>query len=772
MRTATFVKLQAVSLPSAPLPKSYEAQTTGLPLVAQDEKDVRQEGPAHTTTTMITIRGSKARRRQETQETTTTGVDTTMVCHRMCDYHHYHSEEEERLTTMVTSTGEKAQGEGCHDDTMTRTTMMITATQDRLQERFERKRTTTSSDYIIRLTDRLRVFGAKMTSCFSHGSRAGTTTRRDMTTTRVAAAVCNGTDYNNCDVSTTATSTTGSDTESTTSADTDLQDTPTSLAVDNSVDLINPLLDNCTHYILMMGAAGKAVPPVPPPALGGGAVAAAAAAPAAAAAIAAPPLPIMLPQARLPQPTVFDGTTPPFQEWIQETRNFLSINNYEFVRQMDYALQSDREVSIQDVTNSTREGGRRRDLLDDNEIGQSDLRRELQTPEDEREDENRTDEALNRQLATLERDHVALQRDYDDWVDRLSRGGDYLNYVLIHGTKLGTEANNYVRRLQRSTNGFEALRLMRLRFSGGQMLQNYQLLRDILNPKFSESQQHFQYRQWLESLSRYELESRHPLDDNLKIATLVNGLRGNLQQHLLLSVKPTSTWQNVREIVENYYSSTFVPNPTTGHIAYLAHGSPEEQLNYVKGRRKGKGKGKGKGGKGKKGGDYHKGKGKNKGKGKTGDHNKGKGKGYNKGGKGYYQGWSSWSQGGYNNNNNNNNNNNKGQGKSKGKGGKAGATTQCHICKKFGHVAANCWYKDSTYTTAAVGSGTTGQTQHFSLDNPTTDQPVALMPRDQLPLYNQHGQCISGTYMQAAPATRAATSSTASYITTPGPVLT
>ena len=83
---------------------------------------------------------------------------------------------------------------------------------------------------------------------------------------------------------------------------------------------------------------------------------------------------------------------------------------------------------------------------------------------------------------------------------------------------------------------------MRLRYSGGQMLQNYQLLREILNPKFTESQQHVQYRQWLESLSRYELEARQPLDDNLKIATLVNGLRGNLQQHLLLSVKPTSTW--------------------------------------------------------------------------------------------------------------------------------------------------------------------------------------------------------------------------------------
>ena len=45
------------------------------------------------------------------------------------------------------------------------------------------------------------------------------------------------------------------------------------------------------------------------------------------------------------------------------------------------------------------------------------------------------------------------------------------------------------------------------------------------------------------------------------------------------------------------------------------------------------------------------------------------------------------------------------------------------------------------------------------------------MPRGQLPLYNQHGQCISGSYMQATTAPRAATSSTASYITTPGPVL-
>ena len=111
----------------------------------------------------------------------------------------------------------------------------------------------------------------------------------------------------------------------------------------------------------MLGAGGGKAPPPPPPA-----------APAAAAAAA--PQPVMLPQGRLPQPTVFDGTTPSFQEWIQETRNFLSINDYEFVRQMDYSLQSDTEVSLQDVTTSTREGGRRRDALDDNETGQEELR--------------------------------------------------------------------------------------------------------------------------------------------------------------------------------------------------------------------------------------------------------------------------------------------------------------------------------------------------------------------------------------------------------------
>ena len=104
---------------------------------------------------------------------------------------------------------------------------------------------------------------------------------------------------------------------------------------------------------------------------------------------------------------------------------------------------------------------------------------ELATPPVERAT-GRTDQVIRAELQALQDDHNRLQAAYNDVQERVFREGDYLNYVMIHGTKLGTEANNYVRRLQRGTNGFEALRMLRLPFSGGQMLQNYQLLHDLL----------------------------------------------------------------------------------------------------------------------------------------------------------------------------------------------------------------------------------------------------------------------------------------------------
>ena len=140
------------------------------------------ESPVVVSSIVRTVRGDKIRddrktRRLPRQESLHDA--TTMVCHRMCDYHRYSPEEEERLTTMVTTTGEQAQGEGCHYDTTTRMTAMTTVMQDRLQERSPVKRPTTSLDYVIRLTDRLQEWRLKLFRFFSHGSRAGTAMRRD-----------------------------------------------------------------------------------------------------------------------------------------------------------------------------------------------------------------------------------------------------------------------------------------------------------------------------------------------------------------------------------------------------------------------------------------------------------------------------------------------------------------------------------------------------------------------------------------------------------------
>ena len=162
------MKRQTPSLLPAPLPKAnYKTQMT-MPRMAQWKRVCRAQGPCTTTvTTMNHGEREKSRRRQGTQETTTTGVAIMVVCHRMCDYHHEHLEEDERPTTMVTTTGVLAQGEGCHYDTMTGSTAMVTTMQDRLQERLPTKRPTTSLDYVIRLTDRLRMLRSKFYTFFS-----------------------------------------------------------------------------------------------------------------------------------------------------------------------------------------------------------------------------------------------------------------------------------------------------------------------------------------------------------------------------------------------------------------------------------------------------------------------------------------------------------------------------------------------------------------------------------------------------------------------------
>ena len=112
-----------------------------------------------------------------------------------------------------------------------------------------------------------------------------------------------------------------------------------------------------------------------------------------------------LPQARLPQRTVLDSATPPFHEQMQETHNFLSINSYKFIQQLDFALQSDQEITIEEVTTTTEVGAARTTEMVANTEAIETLQAERVTPEGER-PADRDDATIDDEIAVLQGEGV------------------------------------------------------------------------------------------------------------------------------------------------------------------------------------------------------------------------------------------------------------------------------------------------------------------------------------------------------------------------------
>ena len=51
----------------------------------------------------------------------------------------------------------------------------------------------------------------------------------------------------------------------------------------------------------------------------------------------------------------------------------------------------------------------------------------------------------------------------------------------------------------------------------------------------------------------------HPvIDDALKVSTMKNNLRGPIQQHLLVQVRPHHTWPEVRQMVDNFFANNYM----------------------------------------------------------------------------------------------------------------------------------------------------------------------------------------------------------------------
>ena len=128
-------------------------------------------------------------------------------------------------------------------------------------------------------------------------------------------------------------------------------------------------------------------------------------------------------------------------------------------------------------------------------------KRELLLPEDER-PARRDNATVDDEIATLQGEAVRLQTELDTEKKCVEKGGDYLSYAWNKDRRRNQQLCAETTEKRAHTRGFETLQLLRLRFSGGQLLQNYQLLRELLNSKLIDSHHVYQYRQWFELLSR------------------------------------------------------------------------------------------------------------------------------------------------------------------------------------------------------------------------------------------------------------------------------
>ena len=263
----------------------------------------------------------------------------------------------------------------------------------------------------------------------------------------------------------------------------------------------------------------------------------------------------------------------------------------------------------------------------------------------------------------------------DAWVQLDSN----LKYVLINVT---TGAAATLCRQYQHEIGLEILRQPNIRFALPIGTRSIGYLTKFLKPTFDNNNFEESFSNWEFELNKYERDNNTQLPDQVKIAVLMNGTKGPLQQHLQLMAGATPTYTDVRATIMEYYRTTTaftrLQQGASSSVAtnYNGGAAPMDIGAINKGKGKGKGKNKGKGKKGK-----NKGKKGNKGKG-YGQHSygyggQGKGKGPIGQQQTYYKGFNSYAQG-----------KGKGQGKPTGKG--KGYTTGCYRCGQQGHTAKDC----------------------------------------------------------------------------------
>eukprot|EP00971_Amphidinium_carterae_P089735 1776761-Amphidinium_carterae.1 len=99
----------------------------------------------------------------------------------------------------------------------------------------------------------------------------------------------------------------------------------------------------------------------------------------------------------------------------------------------------------------------------------------------------------------------------------------------------------------RQSNRFESWQQLQLQFAGGHRAQQFPLLRAIMQPSWTSKTGQFtrQYYKWLEDIKTYEAENGHgSITDHVKIATVVNNLKGNIAENLMMRINQATTFDD------------------------------------------------------------------------------------------------------------------------------------------------------------------------------------------------------------------------------------
>eukprot|EP00971_Amphidinium_carterae_P138755 2749712-Amphidinium_carterae.2 len=91
--------------------------------------------------------------------------------------------------------------------------------------------------------------------------------------------------------------------------------------------------------------------------------------------------------------------------------------------------------------------------------------------------------------------------------------------------------------------GYETWRQLNVHYYGRSVTRQYANLRHILSPTWanhnSASEMFKHYIPWLQTIQEYEWTRKTGISDDIKIASIVNSIRGQLKNHLLQSMDIT-----------------------------------------------------------------------------------------------------------------------------------------------------------------------------------------------------------------------------------------